>query len=49
MSCMNQLKDELESMFEVIARKVDTFEKRIDRETKRTDEDRLLKSTFMDY
>ena len=49
MSCMNQYKEELEAMFEVIAKKVDSFEKHLDRECKRTDEDKLLKSTFMDY
>ena len=29
MSCMNQLKEELEAMYEVIERKVNSFEKRL--------------------
>ena len=49
MDCMNQVKEELETMFDVIAKKVDSLEKHLDRECKRTDADKLLKSTFLDY
>ena len=49
MSCMNQLKEELESMFDVIERKVNSFEKKIKTECGRTDEDKLLKLSFIDY
>ena len=49
MNCMNQLKDELEAMFEVIERKVSSIEKRLKMECSRTDDDKLLKYSFLDY
>ena len=49
MNCMNQLKEELESMFDVIERKVDTSEKKLKQECSRTDDDKLLKFSFLDY
>ena len=49
MSCMNQLKEEMEAMYEVIERKVNSFEKRLKHECNRTDDDKLLKFSFLDY
>ena len=49
MSCMNQLKEELESMYEVIERKVTSFERRLKYECSRNDDDKLLKHSFLDY
>lgn len=49
MGCMNQLKEELEAMYEVIERKVGFFEKRLKNECTRTDNDKLLKFSFLDY
>ena len=46
---MNQLKDEFEAMFEVIERKVNSFEKRLRSECSRTDDDKLLKFSLLDY
>ena len=36
-------------MFDVIERKVNSFEKKIKTECGRTDEDKLLKLSFIDY
>ena len=46
---MNQLKEEMEAMYEVIERKVNSFEKRLKHECNRTDDDKLLKFSFLDY
>ena len=46
---MNQLKEELEAMYEVIERKVNSFEKRLKSECSRTGEDKLLKFSLLDY
>ena len=50
MNCMNQLKEELEGMFEVIERKVGSFEKKLSYECcSRNDKDKLLKASYLDY
>ena len=49
LNCMKQLKAELESMFDVIERKVSSFERILRAETDRMDDDKLLTGFFADY
>ena len=49
LNCMKQLKQELESMFDVIERKVSCYEKVVRHETDRFDDDKLLTHFFADY
>lgn len=49
LSCMSQLREQLEQMYGVIEWKVKSFEKKVQGECRRTDLDKLLYGSFLDY